>query len=95
MGPPIEYYVHPGVAVKFEVLTKMIMQPMTATDAIPPGANTIPPQASVHPVSESLARSAVVAAQAVADSVRAQEEVYLSQAPAYTVTPTGQTTGPK
>ncbi len=98
MATPIDLYVHPGIAIKFEVLTKVTMTPLTAADVIPPGAITVPPQAPASPAAAIMANlqdAAVVAAQAAAQEAQQAAAAYLAAAPVYSVTPTGQTSGPK
>lgn len=103
MGTPVDLYVYPGIAINFQVLSKITMTPLGPGDTIPTGAITVPPPAPApaaaaamaHAVMANLAESAAVAEKAVTESVHAQEAAYLAAAPVFTVGPTGQTTGPK
>lgn len=108
MGTPIDLYVYPGMQVVLlpsNVTTKVTLTPMLATDVIPPGASTIPPQAPTAPppvahlaaaeVMANLQQTTDLAARALSESVAAHEAAYLAAAPVFTVTPTGQTLGPK
>ncbi len=104
MGTPVDLYIYPGMPFQFQVLTKITMTPLGPTDTIPAGALTVPPSASpLAPVAHlaaaevmaNLKQTTDIAAKALSESAAAQEVIYNASAPIFTISPTGQTSGPK